>query len=151
MSMMLGNGGVPVWPAAVAAPPPPPAGDRPAPLSSPPWQVSSQYLIQIYVLWEHMGSAAYCPSWRNLENNALSFFNKLLLNRLVGGGCSTTPPPPTHTTLTSRFRNNQCKDDSALFSRFLHAAHASYGPVLLATAAKLGIRQERGTRDKPSQ
>ncbi len=25
------------------------------------------------------------------------------------------------------------------------------GPVLLATAAKLGIRQERGTRDKPSQ
>ncbi len=26
-----------------------------------------------------------------------------------------------------------------------------FGPVLLATAAKLGIRQERGTRDKPSQ
>ncbi len=25
------------------------------------------------------------------------------------------------------------------------------GPVLLATAAKLGIGQERGTRDKPSQ
>jgi hypothetical protein len=26
-----------------------------------------------------------------------------------------------------------------------------HGPVLLATAAKLGIRQERGTREKPSQ
>jgi hypothetical protein len=26
-----------------------------------------------------------------------------------------------------------------------------HGPVLIATAAKLGIRQERGTRDKPSQ
>ncbi len=27
----------------------------------------------------------------------------------------------------------------------------SVGPVLLTTATKLGIRQERGTRDKPSQ
>ncbi len=33
-----------------------------------------------------------------------------------------TPPPPTHTPIRNRnrFRNNLCKDDSALFSRFLH-------------------------------
>jgi hypothetical protein len=35
----------------------------------------------------------------------------------VGVGSFLTPPPP-HTT--SRFRNTLCKDDSALFSRFLH-------------------------------
>jgi hypothetical protein len=31
--------------------------------------------------------------------------------------CRPYPPPPP----TSRFRNNRCKDDIALFSRFLHA------------------------------
>ncbi len=33
-----------------------------------------------------------------------------------GGGCYTPLPPPI-----GQFRNNSCKDDSALFSRFLHA------------------------------
>ncbi len=32
-----------------------------------------------------------------------------------GGGLHYTHPPTT-----SHFRNNSCKDDSALFSRFLH-------------------------------
>ncbi len=43
------------------------------------------------------------------------------------GGGATTPPclPPT-----SRFRNNLCKDDSALFSRFLHALGAFSKPPI---------------------
>ncbi len=32
-----------------------------------------------------------------------------------GGGCYFSPPPLT----SCRIRNNLCKDDSALFSRFL--------------------------------
>jgi hypothetical protein len=38
----------------------------------------------------------------------------------VGEGCYTDPFP------ASRFRNNFCKDDSGLFSRFLQALHDSY-------------------------
>ncbi len=44
----------------------------------------------------------------------------------VGGGAATLPP---HT----RFRNKQRKDDSALFSRFLHGGHP-YSQLFLAPA-----------------
>ncbi len=51
---------------------------------------------------------------RNLENNCLNLSRRLVTVFLeVGEG--PLPPPPT-----SYFRNNLCKDDSELFSRFLH-------------------------------
>jgi hypothetical protein len=40
-------------------------------------------------------------------------------------GCYTRLPPPPSPP-TSRFRNNLCKDDSALFSRFLHVFNLLY-------------------------
>ncbi len=63
----------------------------------------------------------YKTTWRNLENNVLSSLHWLLRNGLTGmcvggGGGILQPLPPT-----IQFRNNSCKDDSALFSRFLHA------------------------------
>ncbi len=62
--------------------------------------------------------------WRNLQNNALSSLHKLLRNRLVGevggGGCINPPATPTH--ITGRVQNSECKDDSALFSWFLHGS-----------------------------
>ncbi len=37
-----------------------------------------------------------------------------------GGGIATPPLPPPP---LAGFRNNLCKDDSELFSRFLHGTH----------------------------
>jgi hypothetical protein len=60
--------------------------------------------------------------WRNLENNALSScINCYKVSVCVGDGVATFSLQPT-----SRFRNNLCKDDSALFSRFLHAGDHIY-------------------------
>jgi hypothetical protein len=64
----------------------------------------------------HLFVTSWVEALRNLENNALQFLHKFLRNLLEGGGeGEATPPPPLH-TLTSRSRNNLCKDDSALFS-----------------------------------
>ncbi len=49
-----------------------------------------------------------------------------------GTGYWVTPPPPI-----SRFRNNLCKDDSALFSRFLHAQHTPPPPPPSSTVGQL--------------
>jgi hypothetical protein len=48
-----------------------------------------------------------------------------------GGGLPHPPPPPP----TSRFRNNSCKDDSALFSSqgFMNSATGSPHPTLPPT------------------
>jgi hypothetical protein len=49
-----------------------------------------------------------CTAWRNLEKNALVF------------ALMVTEPAASPSNPTSRYRNNLCKDDSALFSRFLY-------------------------------
>ncbi len=68
-----------------------------------------------------------CHKIPALETNALSSLQKLSLCVCVCVvGCSTPPPPPSY---TSWFRYNLCKDDSALFSRFLHGVLSS--PVQL--------------------
>ncbi len=61
--------------------------------------------------------------WRNLENNALSSLHLIVTEWAVAvcvcgvGGVAWSPPPTQPSA--SRFRNNLCKDDSALFSRSL--------------------------------
>jgi hypothetical protein len=56
------------------------------------------------------------------------------------------PPPP----LTEQNHLSFDKSQRGGY-RYCMVAPLHIGPVLLATAAKLGIRQERGTRDKPNQ
>ncbi len=63
-------------------------------------------------------------AWKNLEKKALSSLHKFLRNWLLEEEGEGTPLPPTH-TLTRRFRNNLCKDDSTLFSWFLQAQRVS--------------------------
>ncbi len=59
-------------------------------------------------------------AWKNLANITMSSLHKLIRNWLVSvyvwGGVATPPPPPT-----GHFHNNSRKDDSRMFSRFLHA------------------------------
>jgi len=54
---------------------------------------------------------------------------------------------PIHVTVFIPYVFIQTKWEMAMTT----SHHRSIGPVLLATAVKLGIGQERGTRDKPSQ
>ncbi len=46
-------------------------------------------------------------------------------------------------TLTSRFYNNQCKDDSALFSRFLHDIKYTMRQLPLSTVLSTACREVR--------
>jgi hypothetical protein len=45
------------------------------------------------------------------------------VKELVSVGVGVMHPPPTHKHSLSGSRNNLCKDDSALFSRFLYAVN----------------------------
>ncbi len=75
---------------------------------------------------ERSSDSHWSGPWR-MENKAMSFLHKLLLIRVWGGGVAPLAPTSTQThTLTSRFRNYQCKDDSVLFSRFLHGQDSGW-------------------------
>jgi hypothetical protein len=49
------------------------------------------------------------------------------------------------------YRNKLLHSEALSPEVYEETVHVVHGPVLLASTAKLGIGQERGTRDKPSQ